>query len=172
MQFWLELASRFIYIPIRCIHSVFGREITKYTVIYSVYTCGTGQPYTNTQCINGVFGREITKYTVIYSVYIRFWPTLHIYAVYKRCFWQGNHHTYGHIRCIYTVLANPTHIRSVCKVFLAGKSPSIRSYTLYIYGSGQPYTNTQCINGVFGRETTKYTVIYGECIHFWPTLHT
>ena len=24
-------------------------------------------------------------------------------------------------------------------VFLAGKSPNIRSYTLYIYGSGQPY---------------------------------
>ena len=23
--------------------------------------------------------------------------------------WQGNHQIYGHIRCIYTVLANPTH---------------------------------------------------------------
>ena len=134
-----------------------GQQIHIYT--YTVHTqCfwqGNHQVYGHIQCI-----------------YIRFWPTLHIYAVYKRCFWQGNHHTYGHIRCIYTVLANPTHIRSVCKVFLAGKSPSIRSYTLYIYGSGQPYTNTQCINGVFGRETTKYTVIYGECIHFWPTLHT
>jgi hypothetical protein len=30
----------------------------------------------------------------------------HIYTVYIRCFWQGNHHTYGHIRCRYTVLAN------------------------------------------------------------------
>ena len=28
-----------------------------------------------------------------------------------RYFWQGNHHTYGHIRCEYTVLANPTHSR-------------------------------------------------------------
>jgi len=27
--------------------------------------------------------------------------------VYIRYFWQGNHHTYGHIRCVYTVLANP-----------------------------------------------------------------
>jgi hypothetical protein len=26
--------------------------------------------------------------------------------VYIRYFWQGNHQTYGHIRCIYTVLAN------------------------------------------------------------------
>jgi len=33
----------------------------------------------------------------------------HIYMVYIRYFWQGNHQIYGHIRCIYTVLANPTH---------------------------------------------------------------
>ena len=24
-------------------------------------------------------------------------------------FWQGNHHTYGHIRCVCTVLANPNY---------------------------------------------------------------
>ena len=33
----------------------------------------------------------------------------HIYTVYLRRFWQGNHQIYCHIRCIYTVLANPTH---------------------------------------------------------------
>jgi len=33
----------------------------------------------------------------------------HIYTEYIRYFWQGNHQIYGHIRCIYTVLANPTH---------------------------------------------------------------
>jgi len=33
----------------------------------------------------------------------------HIYTVCIRYFWQGIHHIYGHIRCIYTVLANPTH---------------------------------------------------------------
>ena len=33
----------------------------------------------------------------------------HIYTVYKRCFWQKSHHTYSHIRCKYTVLANPTY---------------------------------------------------------------
>jgi hypothetical protein len=32
----------------------------------------------------------------------------HIYTVYIRYFWQGNHQIYGHLRCIYTVLANPT----------------------------------------------------------------
>ena len=34
-----------------------------------------------------------------------------IYTVYIRYFWQGNHRIYGHIRCIYTVLANPTYER-------------------------------------------------------------
>ena len=29
--------------------------------------------------------------------------------MYIRCFWQKNHQLYGHIRCIYTVRANPTH---------------------------------------------------------------
>jgi len=29
----------------------------------------------------------------------------------------------------------------------------------------------QCIYGIFGREITKYTIIYGAYIQFWPTLH-
>ena len=31
----------------------------------------------------------------------------HIYTVCIRYFWQGNQQIYGHIRCIYTVLASP-----------------------------------------------------------------
>jgi len=34
----------------------------------------------------------------------------HIYTVYIRYFWQVNHQIYGHIRCVYTVMANPTHV--------------------------------------------------------------
>ena len=30
----------------------------------------------------------------------------------------------------------------------------------------------RCIYGNFGREITKYTVIYGVYIQFWPTLNT
>jgi hypothetical protein len=30
----------------------------------------------------------------------------------------------------------------------------------------------RCIYGIFGREITKYTVIYGVYIRFWPTLNT
>jgi len=37
-------------------------------------------------------------------------------AIYIRYFWQGNHQKYGHIRCIYTVLANPRHIRCIYTV--------------------------------------------------------
>jgi len=32
----------------------------------------------------------------------------HIYTVYIRYFWQKIHQIYGHVRRIYTVLANPT----------------------------------------------------------------
>ena len=35
----------------------------------------------------------------------------HIYTVYIRYLWQGNHQIYGHIRCINTVLTNPTNER-------------------------------------------------------------
>jgi hypothetical protein len=58
----------------------------------------------------------------------------------------------------------------VYTVFWAGKSPNIRSYTVYIYRSGQPYIYVRCKYGVLGREITKYMVIYGEYIWFWPTL--
>jgi hypothetical protein len=37
-------------------------------------------------------------------------PYLYLYTVYIRYFKQGNHHTCGHIRCVYTVLANPIDI--------------------------------------------------------------
>jgi len=33
----------------------------------------------------------------------------HIYTLYIRYVWQGNHQIYGHIRCVNTILANPIH---------------------------------------------------------------
>ena len=30
---------------------------------------------------------------------------------------------------------------------------------------------SRCIHGVFGREITIHTVIYGVCMQLWPTLH-
>jgi len=29
----------------------------------------------------------------------------------------------------------------------------------------------RCVYGIFGREITRYTDIYGVCIRFWPTLY-
>jgi len=42
--------------------------------------------------------------------YIEGWPEPYIdrYGVYT-VFWQGIHHAYGHIRCVYTVVANPIY---------------------------------------------------------------
>ena len=53
--------------------------------------------------------------------------TIHVqvYTVYIRNFKQGNHHTYGHIQCRYTVLANPTYI--LAAVF----SREITIYNIY-----------------------------------------
>ena len=41
MYIWLGLA-RIIYI--RCIYGIYGRELTKYTVIYNEFIYGSGQP--------------------------------------------------------------------------------------------------------------------------------
>ena len=163
--------ARTIYI--RCIYGIFGREITKYTVLCGVYiriviipesarlmcesahtlllyfrtTKNTrvglarttyirciygifGRDYINgvelartiyIRCIYGIFGRDfINGVELARNIYIRyFWQKFHqrwrigqnhIYTVYIRYFWQGNCQIYGHMRCIYTVLANPTHV--------------------------------------------------------------
>ena len=49
----------------------------------------------------------------------------HVYTVYKRYFWQGNHQINGHIRCIYTVVANPTQMQVSClRCFPQNRSPN------------------------------------------------
>ena len=51
-------------------------------------------------------------------------------TLYIRHFKQGNHHTYGHIRCRYTVLANPIYLAAVCTVY--GRLFGCRINTVYI----------------------------------------
>ena len=105
-------------------HRSFGREITKSTVIYGVYTrfwptlcislrLGWPEPY-----IYGIFGREITKSTVMYGVYTQGWPEPYIYVHIRRIFgdFQVKNTVYiPYIHgsgqpYIYTILANPTCI--------------------------------------------------------------
>ena len=98
-------------------------------VLRAVDVCQVGLARTpNIRCIYSTFGREITKCTVIYGVYV--------------VFLAGNHQVYGHIRCIYgnsgREITQYTVIYGVYVVILAGKSQNIRSYTVHIYGPGQP----------------------------------
>jgi hypothetical protein len=61
----------------------------------------------------------------------------HIYTVYIRYFWQGNHQIYGHIRCIYTVLANPMHVpytssATLPSLFTAASASDPKKSTRYV----------------------------------------
>ena len=53
------------------------------------------------------------------------WPEPYIYGVYT-VFWQGNYHIYGHIQCIYTVLANPSCVYTLLVVVYAQR-PVLRA---------------------------------------------
>jgi hypothetical protein len=54
----------------------------------------------------------------VLTLYIGWVRTIHlyIYTVYIQYVLQENHHIYGHIRCVYTVLANPinTPLPNLC----------------------------------------------------------
>jgi len=81
--------------------------------------------------------------------------------------WHFSAHSLNYGACV--GLVSTMYVYGVYTVFLAGNSPNIRAYTVYIYGSGQPYLYIglaktiyiRCIHGIFGREFTKYTGIYG-----------
>jgi len=79
-----------------------------------------------------------------------------------RCFWKGNHQKYGHIQCIYTVLAKPRGLQR-----WVGRS---RHAPCEVCRVGQNHIYKRCVYGVFGREITKSTALYGVFIRFWPTL--
>ena len=97
--------ARTIYI--RCIYSVFGREITNYTVIYSAYI-----RFWPTLCMYGVCSQlwpTLFTYGVcihnsgqpvhIWCVYLRLWPTLFTYGV---CIHNSGQPV--HIWCVYSRL--------------------------------------------------------------------
>ena len=68
-----------------------------------------------------------------------------------RFFWQGG--------CISHTRSNKTLVTSFLRLFQATFLGLAR--TIYI----------RCVYGNFSREITKYSVIYGVYIRFWPTLH-
>ena len=98
--------------------------------------------------IHRIFGDFQAKNTVC-TPYIYGSGQNHTYI---RYFGQENHQIYGHMQCMYTV-------------FWAGKSPNIRSYAVYIHGSGQPYIYTVYIryfwqgnHQIYGHMQCIYTV--------------
>ena len=114
--------ARTIYI--RCIYSVFGREITNYTVIYSAYI-----RFWPTLCMYGVCSQ--------------LWPTLFTYGV---CI-HASGQPYSHMVCVFTTLANLC-IYGVC-IYASGQPYShmvcvfttlanLCIYGVCIHASGQP----------------------------------
>ena len=70
-------------IYIWCIYGIFGRGITKYTVIYGAYTVHfyrVGQNRIYIPYINVYLVISLPKIPYIHHKSIQFWPTLHIYG--------------------------------------------------------------------------------------------
>ena len=115
-------------------------------VFVCVYVCGCSRAWLHVNQLSN------SRFLVLFLH-----PSSLIYRV-------GQNHIY-----IYIYL----YIHGVRTVFLAGESPNIRSYTVYMYGSYIGLARTiyiRCTNGIFGRGITKYTVIYSVYVRFWPTL--
>ena len=84
----------------------------------------------------------------------------------------------------YMVLAHPTHVAAVHSstwwhapdlvLVCSCRSGAcmLMIWCLYAHAQGQPEPciHTRCIHGILGREITKYTVVYGVYVRFWPTL--
>ena len=83
-------------------------------------------------------------------------------AVYIRYFEQGDSGV-CRVRCAHTVLVSPTLDWLVA---MAAQCMCLMRKV------GQNHMYIQCMHGIFGREITKYTVIYSAYIRSWPTLLT
>jgi hypothetical protein len=54
-------------------------------------------------------------------------------TVFLRYFWQSNHRIYGHIRCIYTVLANPSYLEVETPRFGITAPSQTSAYTQWLH---------------------------------------
>jgi hypothetical protein len=68
----------------------------------------------------------------------------HIFTVYIRYFWQENHQIYGHIQCIYTVMANPKHDIGMLWLLCCGLLLGL-ARTVYVY---TPYTTVNLVTSL------------------------
>ena len=92
-------------------------------LVYDVF-CGTAvRAWCAMRVLGGTAVRAWCAMRVFGGTAVRAWCAMHvnrvgqnhIYTMYLRYFWQGNHQIYGHVRRIYAVLANP-----MCEACSAG----------------------------------------------------
>jgi len=111
-------------------------------------------------CTYGAYGfHYVHTVLVTFTMYIRcLWPSLRR-PMYIRCLWLsgrllalGTH--YAGYMCVYVW---------VC-VWKALAGPA------FIPRVGQDHTYSVYIHNIFGRGITKYTVLYGAYIQYWPIL--
>jgi len=94
--------------------------------------------------------------------------------VHTRYFWQVSRQIYGHIRCIYTVLANPIYIyiwwvsrqKHVCRRNEQGKLGKYHP-AWCTTRVGQNHIYIRCIYDNFGRDIIEYTVIHGDTVYIY-----
>ena len=67
-----------------------------------------------TACTLGANADRHKRTAQLYRLFTRKVGQNHIYTVHIRYFLQGIYQIYGHIRCIYTVLANPIYTQLAC----------------------------------------------------------
>jgi hypothetical protein len=78
---------------------------------------------------------------------------------------NDEHHRHWSQACVCSMLK-----LSTCCLY-GWSEPCIYAVYDRIYVGMARTIYTRCIYGIFGREITKYTVIYGVYIRFWPTLN-
>jgi hypothetical protein len=115
----------------------------------SRYTCvqGTCSRYTRVQDTH-VFNTHVSKCVCDSSA---------LSSLSSQFQWSRYARWILHAQWVHTVIGNCHSAVSMLHktmVFRVGQNP------IYI----------RCVYGIFGREITIYTIIYGVCIRFWPTL--
>ena len=91
-----------------------------------------------------------------------------IYTVNIRYFWQGNHQIYGHIQCIYTVLANPNHAKSRDrKLYAQHTATTCWRGWLHFPSRSSPLPRHRCKHTAAG--TGKHWIV---CVHMSTRTHT
>jgi len=105
----------------------------------------------------------------------------HICTVYIRYFWQGFYQIYGHIRCIYTVLANPTkkahrclwHVAIHAAMYGVGVRPwptlHVRPNVLCNSTAPDTHTHHHAYIYIYTRNDFSVAIHNGASMRSWPT---